>query len=176
MTLQPTSAQYSGLILWGAGGEDDYDLGIEAVGIATPQSGIPIAGSANYAGQLRGNTWEVVPYAPNTYSGAYIDGPIALSFDFGLGSLSGSISPSLVNATNNTSSALGTINFLNTVYSTGSTTFSGTFNTSLPGVNGFNGLFTGPNAQELIGNFAFPYQSPFDGLTYQADGAFVAKK
>ena len=37
-------------------------------------------------------------------------------------------------------------------------------------------MFTGPNAEELIGNFAFPYQSPIDSKAYQADGAFVGKK
>ena len=36
--------------------------------------------------------------------------------------------------------------------------------------------FTGPTAQELIGNFAFPYVSPIDSKSYQASGAFVAKK
>jgi len=43
-------------------------------------------------------------------------------------------------------------------------------------VNSFSGLFTGPSAQELIGNFAFPYRSPVDGKTYQADGAFIGAK
>jgi hypothetical protein len=43
-------------------------------------------------------------------------------------------------------------------------------------VNSFSGLFTGPHAEELIGNFAFPYQSPIDNQTYQADGAFVGAK
>ena len=66
--------------------------------------------------------------------------------------------------------------FRDTVYSIGSTTFSGKFDTALGGINSFGGLFTGPNAQELIGNFAFPYKSPVDGLTYEADGAFVGKK
>ena len=62
------------------------------------------------------------------------------------------------------------------MYSTGRTTFSGQFNSNLPGVNSFSGLFTGPHAEEVIGNFAFPYRSPIDNQTYQADGAFVGAK
>ena len=65
--------------------------------------------------------------------------------------------------------------FTNTVYSTGSTTFSGKFDSTLSGANSFSGLFTGPAAQELIGNFTFPYASPADHHDYQAAGAFVAK-
>jgi hypothetical protein len=43
-------------------------------------------------------------------------------------------------------------------------------------VNSFSGLFTGPHAEELIGNFAIPYRSPINSQVYQADGAFVGKK
>jgi hypothetical protein len=62
------------------------------------------------------------------------------------------------------------------VYSVGSPTFSGKFNTSVPGLNAFSGLFAGPAAGEAAGNFAFPYFSPFDGSAQQAAGAFIAKK
>ena len=48
------------------------------------------------------------------------------------------------------------MHFTNTVYSTGSTTFSGKFDGTPSGANSFSGLFTGPAAQELIGNFTFP--------------------
>jgi hypothetical protein len=62
------------------------------------------------------------------------------------------------------------------VYSTGGTAFSGMFETTLVGTNAFSGLFTGPQASELIGNFVFPYASPQDGKTYEAGGGFIAKK
>ena len=52
----------------------------------------------------------------------------------------------------------------------------GAFATSLSGRNSFSGLFTGPRAEELIGNFAFPYASPKDGATEQAAGAFVGRR
>ena len=68
------------------------------------------------------------------------------------------------------------MNFVETVYAKGSTGFSGKFETTLSGANGFNGLFTGPQASELIGNFAFPYTSALDGKNYEAGGAFIAKK
>ena len=54
----------------------------------------------------------------------------------------------------------------------------GTFrpiDTNVAGINKFSGLFTGPNAEEVIGNFALPYRSPIDSQTYQAAGGFVAK-
>jgi hypothetical protein len=50
------------------------------------------------------------------------------------------------------------------------------FDTDVAGLNGFSGQFTGPKAEELIGNFAFPYRSPVDGKIYQADGAFVGSR
>ena len=157
--------QYSCLLEWSDKGS--AISGHEAIGIATPASGVPITGSASYLGVLLGQTSE------NHSDGTDlpVDGSILLSFNFGLGSLSGSITPNLHQLF-----SLGTINFRDTVYSTGSTTFSGKFDTNLAGVNSFSGLFTGPNAQELIGNWALPYQSPIDGKTYQADGAFAGRK
>ena len=162
--LSSGSRQYSRMFEWNTGDK----VGYEAIGMATPSSGVPLTGSASYSGDILGVTTE---YQPDLADDFPVNGGISLSFNFGLGSLSGSISPNL-----HQGYVLGTLNFVNTVYSTGSTAFSGKFDTNVPGVNSFSGLFTGPNAQELIGNFAFPYQSPIDGKTYQADGAFVGGK
>jgi hypothetical protein len=162
-----STGQYSSLFSWGDG--DTY--GLDAIGMATPASGIPISGSASYSGQILGETTEIHSNVPMA-----IRGPIELSFDFGLGRLSGSISPVLFRYADPTANALGTISFSDTVYSAGSTSFSGKFGTDLAGLNSFSGLFTGPNAEELIGNFAFPYRSPIDGQPHQADGAFMAAK
>ena len=155
--------QYSRLISW----NDGANSGRNAVGMATPAGGVPATGNATYSGQILGQTSE--PHSDGSV--LHVDGSIMLSFNFGAGSLSGSITPNLHTGFN-----LGTMNFRDTVYSTGSTAFSGKFDTNAAGVNSFSGLFTGPVAQELIGNFAFPYRSPLDGLTYQADGAFVGAK
>jgi hypothetical protein len=164
--LRDRGQQYSRLVEWSDNNSTIY--GHEAIGIATPASGVPLTGSASYSGQLLGQTSE---YQARLADDFPVDGSIRLSFNFGIGSLSGSISPNL-----HQGYTIDPLNFRDTVYSTGSTTFSGKFDTNAAGLNSFSGRFTGPNAQELIGNFAFPYRSPIDGLTYQADGAFVGAK
>lgn len=160
--------QYSGLIDWFV---DGSSRGVESVGIATPAGSVPTTGSATFNGYGLGSTSE------NTSSklvSPFVQGPVTLSFDFAQGALSGNFKPFLDPEWHDYE--LGTFTFRDTVYSMGSTTFSGKFDTNLAGVNTFSGLFTGPNGQELIGNFALPYTSPIDGLTYQAGGAFIAKK
>jgi len=154
--------QYSRIFEWSGGGGLH---GFEAIGIATTAGSVPVTGTATYSGELLGGTTE--SFGGDTWD---VRGTIGLSFNFGLGTLSGTIDPTAFVY------SLGHLNFRDTVYATGSTSFSGKFDTNLTGVNSFGGLFTGPNAQELIGNFAFPYKSPIDGQTYQADGAFVGAK
>ena len=162
--LKSSGEKYSRLLTW----FDGASYGIEAVGMATPPGGVPVSGSANYDGAIFGRTSESHPSGGDSD----LDGNIHLSFDFGLGSLAGYLSVNV----HQHPDPLGIVSFRDTVYSTGSTTFSGKFDTNLPGLNSFSGLFAGPHAEELIGNFAFPYQSPIDGKTYQADGAFVGAK
>ena len=130
-----------------------------------------MTGSATFSGTIFGQSNE--PFETVIGDTAIILGDIDLGFNFGAGTLSGSISPLLLL---DTQYNLPSMQFTNTVYSTGSTTFSGKFETKLSGMNGFSGLFTGPAAQELIGDFIFPYKSPADNKAYQAAGAFVAKK
>lgn len=158
--------QYSALFEWSD--KDGTIIGHEAIGIPTPAAGIPVTGSASYLGLVLGHTSEVQGFADMQFGGS-----IELSFDFGQGTLSGSISPILYE--DFAAFPLGTISFRDTVYSAGSTSFSGMFDTNVPGLNSFSGLFTGPAAQELIGNFALPYQSPIDSQNYQAHGAFVGR-
>jgi hypothetical protein len=162
--------QYSALLEWFT----DTSSGFSAIGIATPPGAVPIAGSASYAGSILGassethfDKWEAA-WLPGR-----IGGDINLSFNFGSGTLSGNVNPTLFLGT---AYSLPSLNFTSTIYSNGSTTFSGTFGSALAGQNSFSGLFTGPNAQELIGNFAFPYASPLNGATQQAAGAFAGRK
>lgn len=155
--------QYSRLLYW----FDGASFGNEAIGIATEAGGVPTTGSASYAGTIQGTTTE--PHWDGL--GSAVDGSITLLFDFGAGELSGKISPNLHQGFD-----FDALSFRDTVYSTGSTTFSGKFDTNVTGTNSFGGLFTGPHAEELIGNWAFPYQSPIDGGTYQANGALIGKK
>jgi hypothetical protein len=163
--LRSDGYQYSRLVEW-SGGNSLH--GYEAIGIATLAGGVPTTGSASYSGQIMGFTSET-----HSADDLFISGSIAMNFNFGSGSLFGSISPILNQ--DFTQHFLGTIDFRNTVYSAGSTTFAGEFDTDIPGLNSFGGLFTGPNAQELIGNFALPYRSPIDGTDQQAAGAFVGR-
>lgn len=164
------SYQYSSLIDWVSGGSL---RGIEAIGIATGAAAVPITGSASFSGYAYGSTSESNSDL-NKLVSPLVSGTIKLNFDFAQGSLSGSMD--LILDPEWHDYELGTFTFRDTVYSTGSTTFSGKFNTTATGVNSFGGLFTGPNAQELIGNFALPYVSPIDSNTYQTSGAFVARK
>ena len=165
LVLWSEDYQYSRLFEWSA----DNFHGYEAIGIPTAAGNVPTTGSAGYSGEIAGFTPE-----STSSDTQWIVGSVEMTFNFGIGSLSGSISPVLTDGA--ATHSLGTIDFRNTVYSTGSTTFSGEFDTNLAGENSFSGLFTGPNAQELIGNFALPYKSPIDSQIYQSAGAFVAKK
>ena len=132
---------------------------------------MPVVGSASYQGLIEGGSTETYP---NDFDfPAFVVGTINLNFDFGNGSLSGTLSPTIYLASTH---ILPTLSFTDTVYSTGSANFSGRFSTTIAGNNSFAGLFTGPAGQELIGRFAFPYLSPVDGNTEQAAGAFVAKR
>lgn len=161
---------YSNLAAWGGAGLGGY----VAFGMATPSGSVPVTGSATYNGMIEGKATDTVfdNLAGQVVPGG-IKGSIELAFNFGAGSLSGSINPTL---DLNQDFSLGTLSFTDTVYSTGSGNFSGRFNTNLAGNNSFGGLLTGPNAQELIGRFAFPYISPVTGTPKQAEGAFIAKR
>lgn len=164
--LRSDGYQYSRLLEWAS---TNTIYGEEAIGIATPTGGVPVTGTASYGGELLGLTNE-----QHDPSDMWIGGTIALNFNFGTGGLTGSISP--VVHQDFASFPVGTINIADPVFSIGSTTFSGKFDTALSGINSFRGLFTGPSAQEMIGNFAVPYRSPIDGQNYQADGAFIGKR
>lgn len=162
---------YSNLAPWSVGSVG----GVTAFGMATLAGGVPVVGSASYQGIIEGRTTEtyVDGWSDEGVAPGYVQGNINLAFDFGNGSLSGSISPILhLDRSHN----LAPMQLTNTVYSIGSTTFSGQFATTLTGANSLSGLFTGPAAQELIGSFAFPYTSPVDDKKYQAAGAFVGKR
>jgi hypothetical protein len=161
--------QYSSLINWFWNGTS---RGVEALGISTAPGAVPITGSASFNALALGSTPET--HDLSQLVSPFVYGPMTFNFDFAKGSLSGNFNAFLDPEWHDYE--LGTFTFRDTVYSSGSTTFSGEFDTTSVGVNSFSGLFTGTNAQELIGSFAFPYKSPIDGQTYQSAGAFVGKK
>jgi hypothetical protein len=169
--------RYSNLAVWGGapGANGQAVGGLTAIGIPTAAANVPRAGSASYQGLIEGGStvlcncgWDVGEKALAT-----VGGSASLTFDFGQGTLSGALHPYL-DAEKRYD--LGTLGFANTVFGVGSQTFSGTFASNLTGPNAFSGMFTGPNAQELIGNWSFPFTYPLDGSLQSATGAMIAKR
>ena len=169
--------RYSNLAVWGgAPGADGQTVGgYTAIGIPTAAANVPRTGSATYQGLIEGGSTVLCDcgWDPGQKALATIGGSALLTFDFGQGTLSGGLHPYL-DAEKRYD--LGTLAFANTVFGVGSQTFSGTFATNLSGPNAFSGLFTGANAQELIGNWSFPFTYPLDGSLQSATGAMIAKR
>lgn len=168
--------QYSNLAVWGVGAGAYWDNGqYTAFGIATPPGGVPVSGTGSYQGLIAGSS--TVEETDNLIGGtvaATVSGTVALRFDFGSGSLAGEMHPYLNPFGGPVD--LGTLAFADTVFSVGSQTYSGRFDTAVSGSNAFSGLFTGPSAQELIGEWAFPFVYPVDGSVQSASGAWIAKR
>lgn len=163
---------YSELASWGSAAAGRW--GWLAFGTSTPAGGVPTTGSATYSGIVEGSADVMV--ADGFYGGfdaSSIGGTVGLNFDFAKGTLDGSMTLSLNDGTANN---LGTFNFKDTVFSVGSTSYSGVFDTSVAGSNFFLGKFTGPNAQETIGAWALPFHFGSDNQDHQAFGAWNAKK
>lgn len=160
--------EYSALAYW-----DWWDI---AIGSVTAEGQVPTSGSADYQGIIQGtsDTWDNGPFpSPNP-----VEGTIALSFDFGAGTLSGAMRPTLYVRDGSTPASydLGVLAFKDTVFSPGATNFSGAFDTGVAGPNSFSGRFTGPNAEELIGTWAIPFVWDQDQQLHSAAGAMIGKR
>lgn len=167
-----TGYTHSALALWSTPGSEAGLSGGVAFGIPTPAGAVPLTGAATYNGSISGRTTQTsFDGLAGNYWPAIVEGSINLSFDFGAGTLAGRINPTIYDVDRR---AIAPLVFSNTVFARGSTVFSGSFDTGLAGANSFSGRFTGPQAQELIGSFAFPYAA--DGKTFQATGAFVGRQ
>jgi hypothetical protein len=152
-----------------AGPMDDLPHGFVAFGSATPAGSVPTTGSASYSAISQGATFD---------QQNYVTGNASLQFNFGSGTLAGYFDPELIYFYGNGNPIpLGRYDFVNTVYGVGSTTFSGQLsNSAVPGTGTFNGLFTGPNAQELMSNWIAPYRDPTTGQTSQMFGVWVGRR
>lgn len=117
---------------------------IAAYGVLTPAGGVPTTGTASFAAELDGRA-----------GGYWVYGSASLQFDFAAGKLSGFMDP-LLNGPMGAPD-LPRYNFTQTVYSTGSTSFSGGFDVVGPTPSSFSGRFTGPSAQELMVSFQAPF-------------------
>jgi hypothetical protein len=167
--------QYSELAAWGSDLTAAPPFGHVAFGTPTPAGAIPVTGSASYAGVISGTADIMAP--DNLYGGFYpatVEGNIALNFNFAAGALDGSMNVIINEGMGYRD--LGSFAFADTVFSAGSSTYSGRFASSVAGSNYFLGRFTGPNAQETIGAWALPFVYPVDGQAHQAIGAFIAKR
>lgn len=172
----PGNYRYSSLAAWGKGAGAYWDdSNFTAFGVPTSTASMPVVGSASYSGLIAGDS-DVLKqdYLVGGVVAATVYGTVDLQFDFAAGSLAGAIHPTLSTFEGNLD--LGSIAFANTVYSSGNTSFSGSFETPLTGANSFDGQFTGPAAEELIGRWSFPFLYPADGATHTASGAWIAKR
>jgi hypothetical protein len=171
---------YSEIAKWSSESADRF--GVFGFGVPTPEGAVPITGSATYSGSVLG---ESDVYYFEFSSGVLVREPVGgtvdLDFDFARGALSGGMSLDL--GLESLKVPLGTFNFTKTVYSTGSTAYSGAFATGTPGENWFFGRFTGPNAEETIGAWALPFifntstgDATADNMPHQAFGAWIAKR
>jgi hypothetical protein len=151
-------------------GQSIRSEGIFAYGIPTAPGGVPTTGSASYTAQI------VATLGPNTYPPNGVGGDVSLLFNLAAGTLSGSMHPQIIDGFDGIFVDFGRFDFKNTIYSTGSTTFSGQF--VVPGLpnasSSFNGNFTGPGAAELMAQFQTPYL--LSGEQGTISGIWVGKK
>lgn len=150
--------------------EYDYDdgapVGFVTFGTATLPAAIPTTGSATYDALVAGLTLD---------GDARVGGSATLEFNFGAGTLAGHFDPVLLPYSGG-SFALGPYTFVNTVHGVGSTTFSGEFSHSNPLLTGaFNGLFTGPSAQELMARWSADFVHPGTQQAGEMFGIWVGK-
>ena len=147
------------------------DMGFVAFGTPTPAGSIPVTGTASFQGQILGAT-DLPSTACDCGFPIAVEGTVALNFDFGAGTLGGSMSMALTSGWGPV--PVGDYAFVQTVFSPGSSSYSGRFDTNLPGENFFLGRFTGPNAEDTIGAWAVPFH--FQDESHQAIGAWIARK
>jgi hypothetical protein len=161
---------YTTLANYNLAGGANVPFGWVAFGSATPAANVPTTGAATFNATLGGSS--VQRYGQ-------VIGTAALQFDFAAGQLSGHLDPILTDPTGLgfQDQPLGRYDFVNTVYAVGSASFSGQLsNAGVTGLGSFNGLFTGPSAQELMGRWNAPYQFPGTTETNQMFGVLVGKR
>jgi len=141
-----------------------------AFGTATAQGAVPVTGSATYSLYGRGSVLSA--------GSGWIDGTGTMAFAFGSGELSGHFDPSIHPFSGvGEGYALGRYTFADTIYSTGSTTFSGQLaNPDLAQKGAFSGMFTGPGAEELMSSWSAPFHDPITDQDSQMFGVWVGTK
>ena len=158
---------YTSFGLWAEPGKNEA-TGYFAYGIPTLAGDVPVTGSASYDAVIHGSTSAIPGYE--------IGGSVDLQFNFGAGTLSGSMHPQIIDGFDGVFVDFGRYDFSQTVYSVGSTTFSGSFIVpGLPGADSsFEGNFTGPGAAELMARFQTPFV--LTGQQGTMSGIWIGKK
>jgi hypothetical protein len=152
-----------------ADGSARQTWGLFVYGYETPASAVPRSGSARYQGQIIASSpadpWEV-------------GGSVMLDVDFAAGVLGSAMNP--IFETNGFYPDLdhdyGRFDFAQTVYSRGSSRYSGAFAKDGVSVAGswFEGALTGPGAEEAIARFVAPFtRGPTTGAL---SGIWISKK
>jgi len=150
-----------------AGPMQDLPHGVVAFGLATPQGSVPVTGSATYSALVNGFSYD---------GGHYIGGAATLQFNFAQGTLQGHFDPETADWGGGWI-PLGRYNFENTVFGVGSAQFSGDMRHATNNTSGsFDGLFTGPAAQELMANWRATALDPTTQTPIELFGVWVGKK
>ena len=158
--------KYSGTGSWIPKGSTTgaLSIGVFAYGIPTAIGNVPTLGAATYTGSISGQD----------SLGIGIFGSVTLNFDFTAGTLSGAMQPAFATWD---PTPIGTYTFRDTVYSAGSTSFSGAFRVDgAPVPSSFQGSFNGPQAAELMAHWTAPFVFPGTGQTGTMSGIWVAKR
>lgn len=143
--------------------------GLFAYGLETPASGIPSSGTATYEADLIAGSYGLYYY--------WVEGDVVLRFDFGAGTLAGELSAYYSDYDfPERDHDFGTYQFADTVFSPSSSAYSGSFsqNGALVAGGFFDGNLTGPNAEEIIGRFALPFD--YFGNQYSLTGIWVGRR
>lgn len=155
-----------------AGVKTNGTRGLFIYGIPTAAGDVPITGTAAYTAHVTGST--TAPYPGADFYTDDVVGSAKLTFDFGAGTLAGSMQAAICPWDCN---ELARYDFTQTVYAVGRTTFSGKF--LVPGSTAdsyFEGAFNGPKAAELMARWMAPYQDPETKLWSTMFGIWVGKK
>lgn len=139
--------------------------GLFAYGLPTAAGTMPISGTASYVANVDGYT----------RTNNFIWGSADFQFDFGAGSLAGGMTLQADDGWDIV--PLGRFSFIETVYGSGSTSFSGRLTVPESTDKGsFAGRFTGPGGVELLGSFQTPAWHPFYKRWEDITGVFAGKR
>lgn len=150
-----------------AGPMEDLPHGYVTFGTVTPAGSVPTVGSATMTALVDGHTENFDK----------IGGAASLQFNFQNGTLAGWFDPIHYAYIDGAETPLGRYTFTETIFGSGSNAFSGKLShadTSLTG--SFNGLLTGPAADEMMARWSATYRLPGNSSPDAMIGIWVGKR